>query len=598
MIRLLQLRLFFTMTQSQFNITRPLKSPVALFLLGGIILSIYISLTVSPTWYVQKVVYQVFANEQGQLTYIHRDKPIALPTPTPIEQSPLSEHHFKPDEHPSIKSQWVVEKVELNGLIVDQYARLEAKFHLGLWSLLPAIIAIVLSLLTKEPLTGLLAGIVCGAIVLGIYDITDKIFLPRIAHLNTATVILLYLWLLGGLLGILSQTGSSKAFAEYVAHHLVRGPRSAKLVGWLLGIAFFQGGTISTVLVGTTVKPLADQHKVSHEEMSYVVDSTASPIAILLPFNAWPIYVQAFIFVPGAAFLATEADRIAFFFKSIPFSFYALLAVCGTLLVCLDKMVIAGPWMHTAQHRARSTGKLDADDAQPMNAAELQNVEAPAGYLPNPVEFILPLTLLISIAIGTFIFLGSPKVNWAFACALFLAATIALLKGMSLRQLIDGFGNGLKGVVLASVILMFAITIGWISRETGAGQFLIEIFGSWIPYWILPIILLALTIGIAIATGTSWGTFALAFPLVMPLVFNIAEAQQLANPELFCLICFAAVLNGSVFGDQCSPISDTTILSSMSTGADLIDHVKTQIFPASLAALGAALLWTLMMLFV
>ena len=134
-------------------------------------------------------------------------------------------------------------------------------------------------------------------------------------------------------MGIWCRTGAAEAFAEFMTKKFVRGPISAKLVSWSLGVIFFQGGTISTVLVGTTVKPISDKQKISHEELSYIVDSTASPIASLLAFNAWPGYIQSFIFVSGVSWLATESDRIAFFFISIPLCFYAMFAVLGTFLL-------------------------------------------------------------------------------------------------------------------------------------------------------------------------------------------------------------------------------------------------------------------------
>ncbi|MEO0578252.1 MAG: Na+/H+ antiporter NhaC family protein, partial [Pseudomonadota bacterium] len=142
------------------------------------------------------------------------------------------------------------------------------------------------------------------------------------------------------------------------------------------------------------------------------------------------------------------------------------------------------------------------------------------------------------------------------------------------------------------VVLMLAITIGGITQEIGAGLYLVDLLGERIPHWLLPVALLAITMIIAFSTGTSWGTYAIAFPLAMPLAWTVASVNGLDNPMLFMSICFATVLNGSVFGDQCSPISDTTILSSMTTGCDLMDHVMTQIVPAGIAASLAALLWT------
>jgi Na+/H+ antiporter NhaC len=216
----------------------------------------------------------------------------------------------------------------------------------------------------------------------------------------------------------------------------------------------------------------------------------------------------------------------------------------------------------------------------------------PEGYKTHVLEFFLPLTLLIGTAVGTFIYMGSPKVNWAFGIALLVSILVALCKGMRLGDVVEGIGDGLKGVVFGSVILVLAVTIGAISREIGAGSYMVEMLEDKIPYIALPVALQLLTMIIAFSTGTSWGTYAIAFPLSMPLAWSVVQANDLANPELFMSVCFATVLNGSVYGDQCSPISDTTILSSMTTGCDLTDHVKTQIVPASYAAALAAILWT------
>jgi Na+/H+ antiporter NhaC len=227
----------------------------------------------------------------------------------------------------------------------------------------------------------------------------------------------------------------------------------------------------------------------------------------------------------------------------------------------------------------------------------LQVSKVPQGYSPNVLEFLIPLFLIIGISIGTFVASGSPNVNWAFGTALLVAGFIALSKGMRLIDLIEGFGDGLRGVVVASVVLMLAITIGGISKETGGGLYLVELLSGQLPYWLLPVCLQLITMIIAFSTGSSWGTYAIAFPLAMPLAWAVAQSQGLSSPELYLSVCFATVLNGSVYGDQCSPISDTTILSSMTTGCDLMDHVKSQIVPATMAAGLAAVLWTGMVIF-
>jgi len=493
---------------------------------------------------------------------------------------------------PSVEKERVT--VEIGG--ESRYFVAEVKFHRGWWSLFPAFVTIVLCFLTREPVTALLGGILSGALLLQAYDVTGEILRPGMALPSSAYIILLYLIFLGGLLGIWSRNGGARAFAEWVTHRFVSGPRSAKLVAWFLGVLFHQGGTISTLLVGTTVKPVADAEKVSHEELSYVVDSTASPIAVLVPLNAWPFYVQGLIFVGGVAALATEADRISFFFGAIPFSFYAILAVFFTFLLSIDKLPFISGTFRKAIRRSRETGQLDRPGATPLQTSKTGEISVPEGYRPVAWEFVLPLALIIGIAIGTFVFLGSPNVLWAFGIALGVAFFCSRLRGMSLKDSMGGFTAGLQSVVYGAVILLLAVVIGELSDKSGGGLFLVELLGDSMPYMALPAILFLLTVVIAFATGTSWGTFAVTFPLAMPLAFATAEASELTSSILYLQICFAAVINGSVFGDQCSPISDTTVLSSISTGCDLMDHVRTQIVPCSVAAVIAVIGWTLLTL--
>jgi Na+/H+ antiporter NhaC len=565
------------------------KKKVLIVLILGLFLSFWVGRNVDPTFSVGETVLDMHVENDGAMYFIQRSNKVYIDKATAYDLAQLNPERLASGvPRPDITEEFVWRDSSAGRL----FSRLDLKFHFRYWSLLPALVAIILCWVTKEPITSLLAGVVAGAFVLERYDITG-VLVTSLSSTSAATVLILYLWLLGGLLGVWSKTGAARAFAQFMADRFVTGPRSAKLVAWGLGIVFFQGGTVSTVLVGTTVKPLADDNRVSHEELSYIVDSTASPIASQLAFNAWPGYVQAFIYVSGVSFLATEADRVLFFFKSVPFCFYAIFAVLGTFLLSIEKPLFLGKRMNEAIKRARATGELDAPGAKPLASKELEVQEVPAGYVPNLLEFVIPLVSLIGIAVGTFIAFGSPNVLWAFAVALLLAALMGLARGLSLRDLMDGIGDGMKGVVGGSVILLLAITIGGVSREAGGGVYLVELLSESVPFWILPVMLQVLTIIIAFSTGTSWGTYAVAFPLAMPLAWAVAGSAGLAHPEFFMTICFAAVMDGSVFGDQCSPISDTTVLSSISTGCDLMDHVKSQIPQASIAAGLAAICWTI-----
>ncbi len=559
---------------------------------GALILSWVVGAVVPPTWTVSQAVLDVRTDGDGHVYYIAQGEPVYFEA-VPIEDAELNpERVTGSNVAPAVTEEFAVATVTRDGQTTRVYYRLTAQYHWGYWSLLPAIVAVLLCWVTREPVPALLGGIVSGALILGQYDLTGQVLIPALATTNVAGILLLYLWLLGGLMGVWSRTGAAQAFAEFMTVRFVRGPKTAKLVAWMLGVIFFQGGTMSTVLVGTTVKPIADRENVSHEELAYIVDSTASPIASQLAFNAWPGYVQAFIFVSGVSFLATEADRISFFFQSVPFCFYAIFAVLGTFLLGIEKPLFMGKRLAAAIDRSRTTGQLDADGAEPLSARELQASNVPAGYTPHVLEFFLPLGTLIGIAIGTFVVTDSPNVHWAFGAALLLAVGMALAKGMALKELMAGFHDGIRGVVLGSVILLLAITIGGVNTQTGGAVFLVDLLGESIPYFLLPVLLQLLTMIIAFSTGTSWGTYAVAFPLAMPLAWAIAGAHGLAHPELFMTLCFAAVMDGSVYGDQCSPISDTTVLSAMCTGCDLMDHVKTQIPQASVAAALAAICWT------
>ena len=558
-------------------------------LLGLLLLSVLVGRFVSPIWNVEAIELDVQVDANNQLFYIFREAPRYVSF-TPYENAKLHpERAVDLAEDPGIDEEFVV-RVDDDG--AQSYWQYVVSRHWGFWSLLPALVAVLLCWVTREPITALLGGIVSGAFILMEYDIFGAVIIEHLGTTAAASVLVLYLWLLGGLMGVWSRTGAAQAFAQYVTDRFVRGPRTAKLVAWGLGVIFFQGGTVSTVLVGTTVKPIADQERISHEELAYIVDSTASPIASQLAFNAWPGYVQAFIFVAGVSFLATEADRIAFFFASVPFCFYAIFAVLGTFLVSVEKPLYLNKELKEAIHRARTSNELDSPTAQVLASKELQHSDVPENYKPNLLEFVLPLAILIGVAIGTFIAFGSPEVHWAFGAALLFSSVVALAKGMSLRDLIQGYETGFKGVVLGSVILLLALTIGAVSQITGGGAYLVDLLGDALPYFLLPVILQVMTMTIAFSTGSSWGTYAVAFPLAMPLAWAIAEGADLSHPYLYMTLCFAAVMDGSVYGDQCSPISDTTVLSSVCTGCDLMDHVRTQIPQATIAAVLAGVLWT------
>lgn len=459
----------------------------------------------------------------------------------------------------------------------------------NLLSLVPALLTVVLAFATRRVLPALFLGIVAGSVVLFIgtgepadLNVISRFLIPALGSTSFAQILLIYLWCLGGLIGIWERTGAARHFAEVVGGRVARGPRSSLLFSWSMGVVFHQGGTVSTVLTGTTVKPVADAHGVAHEELAYVVDSTGSPVATIVPFNAWPAYISGL--VVGTVPLLPDAQAgLDFYLRAIPYNFYGWFAVLGTALFSAGWLPWVGKRMAQARERARTTGALDAPAARPLMAPqESPAATAGAPYAPSLADFLVPLGVLIIVAVLPYALTGTSWINEAFGLCTLSAMAVALVRGLSLPDVLDAFLRGCQQMTIGAVILGLAVTLGLVSKELDTAAYVVGLLGSGFPMVVLPAALTALCMGIAFATGTSWGTYAVVFPIAMPL------AWALHPDPTYLHICFGAVLGGAVFGDQCSPISDTTILSSMFTGCDLMDHVKTQLpLAAAAAALGA-----------
>lgn len=451
----------------------------------------------------------------------------------------------------------------------------------GWFSLLPALATLVIAFWTRNVLLGLLCGIFLGGIVTGQYNVIDAYLIPSLGSERYAQILFVYLWALGGLIGIWNRNGGAQYFAAAVANRFVTSRRSAKLFAWIMGVIFHQGGTISTVLTGTTVKPVADREKVSHEELSYIVDSTASPIATVIPFNVWPAYVAGLITIDSLRnIIPDQSSAIAWYMRSIPFNFYGMIAVTFTLLLSLERMPWVGRKMRAAMLRVQKTGELNDSGATPLMARELAIANVSESYQPALIDFFLPIGVLLGFAMVPWIMGGSPMIFEAFGLSVISAMVLSVIRGMPINEVFEAVLDGIKGVTIGAVILGLAVTLASVSESLGAADFVVDNSSSAlasIPY-ILPGILMLICMFVSFSIGSSWGTYAVMYPIALPLAYNINQ------DPLFFTLNFGAILGGAVFGDQCSPYSDTTVLSSMACGADLMDHVLTQLPLALLAA--------------
>jgi Na+/H+ antiporter NhaC len=457
-------------------------------------------------------------------------------------------------------------------------------------SLLPALVTIGLAFATRQVVPSLFAGVLTGSAVLYAQtgDAADlnpisRLLLPSLGSTGYAKILLIYLWCLGGLIGLWTRTGAARHFAMWVGQHLPSGRRSALFFAWVLGCVFHQGGTVSTVLTGSTVKPVADANGVSHEELAYMVDSTSSPVATILPFNAWPVFVAG-LAAGTVPVIADVGAGEGFFYASLKYNFYAMFAVGSTLLFALGRLPGVSPVMRRARERAMNEGLLDAPDARPMLVADDSPEGQPLeGYTPHLSDFFVPLGLLLAISVIPITLGHASRIDEAFTLSVISAMVMARLHGMKLDDILAGFISGCSRMTIGAVVLGLAVTVGTVAKELHTADYLVSVMGDDLSAIWLPALLMLLCMGIAFATGTSWGTYAVVFPIALPLAWAVVP-----DPA-FLQVCFGAVLGGAVFGDQCSPISDTTILSSMFTGCDLMDHVRTQL-PMALTSAGLAAL--------
>ena len=443
----------------------------------------------------------------------------------------------------------------------------------GILSLAPALIAVILAFITREALFSILCGVLVGLLITGqdlLFGFTGLIQ----SALGNAD----YIWVIGieVFIGIMvaffQKSGAISAVANKLNEKLHITPKIAQVMGAALGVLIFFSDYFSPLFVGNVMRPITDKAKVSREKLAWLCDCTSAPVCITLPFSAWGVYVAGLV-VGFGTFATAEAGQNAVIHASV-FQLYGILTIVMIFLVALGFIPDFGP-MKKAEERARTTGKVIADGSTPMLSNELDNIKPKEGFKPNIVlHFLIPAIIIICTTIGTYVVMGSAKTLEAFVLAVTYQAIVLLIqKAFNIREMIQVATEGIKSVVSAMLILSLAYCINAISQSLGTANCVISVTESWMT----PATLLALTFAvcafISFFTGTSWGVYAIMIPIAMPLAFNMAGGVEgsLVYAEI------AAVMGGGAFGDHCSPLSDTTILSSLGAGSDHVDHVKTQL---------------------
>jgi Na+/H+ antiporter NhaC len=510
-------------------------------------------------------------------------------------------------------------KATLSGVTVegDVRARVgdrEATFTLptipGVATILPPLLAVIVAILLRQAVIALFAGIWLGALFLHGYNpltallrTFDDYVLTTVADKDHAAI-MLFTVALGGMVGLLSRSGATHSLVEAIARK-AKTRRSGLLTSWAAGLAIFFDDYANCLLVGNTVRPFTDKLRISREKLAYIVDSTAAPIATVAVVSTW------------IGFQIGELDKVFdgqgydLFLSALPYSFYSFLTIAFVFMLSWSTRDF-GPMLR-AERRAVETGHLFEPGSNPLMDADLTDnqPELKAHWL----VAVVPVASVVLIVLAGLYITGSAASEsgaslrevlgnadpysvliWASFGGSFIAlAAVMASRRLDLTQGLDAWTAGAKAMTMALMILILAWTIGSICKEhLHTGQWLLSQLSPNPRF--MPILTFVIAGAIALATGSSYSTMAIMIPIAGPMAVTsaIESGLPVAEADVILHATLAAILGGAVFGDHCSPISDTTIMSSMASASDHVDHVKTQApyaFLCAGAACGAGYLW-------
>mgnify|MGYP002623633496 CR=1 FL=1 len=482
----------------------------------------------------------------------------------------------------------------------------------GWLSVLPPVLAITLAILTRQVVVSLLAGIWVGWVIVA----GGNVFLGTMETINALvavfaegwqTKVIVFTMLMGSLLIMMQRSGGVEGFVNWVSRwEWARTRRGAQLMAWTIGLGVFIESTITCLVVGTVSRPLFDLLKISRENLAYIADSTSAPVCVMLPINGWGAMILGLLGAQAAAGHLGGQGPLSVFLPAIGLNFYAIISVLMVLAVCLFDWHI-GP-MRKAEDRARNEGKVLRDGAVPVVDEAVISLPTKAGVSARKRNMLLPLAaMVLMVPVGIAItgirgvkeakianptlmnYLdqasGSTAVLWGILFAMVVAfALYAVQRVFSMGEMMDLTFKGAGGLVPLAAIMMFAFAIGATCNKLGTGPWVAAMAKPYLTPALIAPVVFVVSCFIAFSTGTSWGTFAIMMPLAVPLAATYNEAGAAVSIPLVV----SAVLGGGVFGDHCSPISDTSIVSSMAACSDHIDHVRTQM-PYALVAAGVTM---------
>ena len=461
---------------------------------------------------------------------------------------------------------------------------METPVDLGPLSLVPASVAILLAFLTRNTVFSLAVACLAGVLVAGDNLLGfPRLLVSALGNEDFSWIFLLELFI-GILIAFFQRTGAILNFSSFIERRRMTRKR-VQLIAWFMGMFVYFSDYFSPLFVGSTMRALSDRFKISREKLAYICDSTSAPVSILVPITGWAVLVAGLIVGMGP--IEDAADAMAAFILSIPFNLYSILAVMMVGLIAAGVLPDFGP-MKKAEERALNEGKLTRDDAQPLMADELTGIDPYPGIQTSLFwNFVFPVLLVIGFAVGSVTLTGSARPMESFLLASVVAAIVMRMQGIPLAEITDTAMAGIKGIMPAIIILAFAYALNDLSATLNTADYIISVTESWLTPKVLPVLAFLITGFVAFSTGTSWGTYAIMIPIAVPLAFSFS-ANEL---DTVVYATIAAVSGGGVFGDHCSPLSDTSILASTGAASDHIDHVKTQLPYAAIIGVISILLY-------
>ena len=467
----------------------------------------------------------------------------------------------------------------------------------GIFSILPPVLAIILALRTKQVYIALIFGTWFGWLIINDWNVVTGTFATIEAFVNvfkspgnTRTImfsalvgaLLLFIQYSGGVDGFM--TGISKFIQRVESKQNIQSRMFVQLLAMATGVLLFVETSISSLTVGTLYRPLFDKLKIPREKLAYIADSTSAPSSILIPFNAWGAFIMGLLLTQGIK------NPMMVLGRAMIYDFYPVLTILLVFFIIVSKKDFGS--MAKAEKRTRETGKLLNDNAHPLVSDTITSLKSKPDIKLRAYNMYIPILTMVMMmpvylyytghgsvenATGWFDYLvqsigagsGSSAVLYSVVTSLLVAMILyRSQKIMKIKEMVELILKGISEMMPLALLMLLAFSISEVSNKLGTGIYVATQTKAWLTPQLLPFILFVISSFIAFSTGTSWGTFAIMIAISIPM----AHAH---GANLYLVV--AATIGGGVFGDHCSPISDTTIISSMASASDHIDHVRTQL---------------------